>query len=294
MKAGLAANIFAVEAIRRAGLALTATIFQQSVVEEESTGNGALAAVVRGYKADGALITEPTGELIRRGQVGVIWIRVELTAPPVHAGRRSSTGPNVIESCFPLVQALNRLEERWNAAKPPSFAAVDKPIKIVVSKIGGGEWTSSTPSSCFFEARIAIYPERSVEECQREIEATLFEAAETVPLLKEFPPLIRYHGFLSSGYVLPPATPIELELAAAHRCVSGSAADVVVHTALTDARFFVLYQDTPCMVYGPRVSNIHGFDEGVDLESLRRVTQVAALFIAAWCGVTTHKDPLSR
>lgn len=290
MKAGLTANIFAVEAIRRAGFSLGATLFQQSVVEEEATGNGALAAVARGYKADGALISEPTGELIRRGQVGVIWIRVELTAPPAHAGRRSTSGPNVIESCFPLMQALGRLEERWNAAKPPSFAAVDNPIKIVVSKIGGGEWTSSTPASCFFEARIAIYPERSLDDCRREIEATLLEAAQALPLLKAFPPTFRYHGFLSPGYVLPPATAIECELAEAHRELCGATTDIVVHTALTDARFFVLYQDTPCMVYGPRVSNIHGLDEGVDLESLRRVTKVIALFVARWCGIKPRPE----
>lgn len=285
MKAGLSANIYAVEAIRRAGFELGATLIQQSVVEEEATGNGALAAVVRGYTADGALITEPTGEMIRRGQVGVIWIRVELTAPAVHAGRRQATGPNVIESCFPLMTALTRLEERWNAARPPSFAGVEQPIKIVISKIGGGEWTSSTPSSCFFEARIAIYPERTVEECRREIETVIHNAAQAVPLLREYPPLIRYHGFLAPGYVLPPGSAIECGLNEVHRQVCGAPADVVVHTALTDARFFVLNQNTPTMVYGPRVKNIHGFDEAVDLESLRRVTKVVALFIARWCGV---------
>ena len=52
-----------------------------------------------------------------------------------------------------------------------------------------------------------------------------------------------------------------------------------------DARVFAIYQNTPCLVYGPISENIHGFDERVSLSSLRRVTGTIALFIAEWCGL---------
>jgi acetylornithine deacetylase len=52
MKAGHAANLFALEALRRIGLQPAATVTVQSVVEEESTGNGALMTHLRGYRAD--------------------------------------------------------------------------------------------------------------------------------------------------------------------------------------------------------------------------------------------------
>ena len=55
--------------------------------------------------------------------------------------------------------------------------------------------------------------------------------------------------------------------------------------ATTDARFFGLYADTPALVYGPRAEAIHGFNERVELESVRRVTQATALLIADWCGL---------
>ena len=42
----------------------------------------------------------------------------------------------------------------------------------------------------------------------------------------------------------------------------------------------------PTLVYGPKSLDIHGFDERVHLESLRRVTKTIALFIAQWCGVS--------
>ena len=59
-------------------------------------------------------------------------------------------------------------------------------------------------------------------------------------------------------------------------------------TATTDARFFGLYADTPALVYGPTAESIHGFNERVDLESTRRVTQSIALFIADWCGLDKY------
>ena len=56
-------------------------------------------------------------------------------------------------------------------------------------------------------------------------------------------------------------------------------------TAYLDGRVFALYADMPTLVFGPRSENIHGFDERLSLESLRRVTKAIALFVAEWCGL---------
>ncbi|WP_311199575.1 M20/M25/M40 family metallo-hydrolase [Leisingera caerulea] len=70
----------------------------------------------------------------------------------------------------------------------------------------------------------------------------------------------------------------------AHQSATGEALAREAITATTDARFFGLYADTPALVYGPRAEAIHGFNERVDLESVRRVTKATAMFIADWCG----------
>ncbi|MBX3010933.1 MAG: ArgE/DapE family deacylase [Caldilineaceae bacterium] len=284
MKNGISANLFAVEALKLAGYQPAALLYQQSVVEEESTGNGALATMTRGYQADAVLITEPHREELMTAQVGVIWVQVELNVVPVHAGYTSSTF-NVIEACFPLMQALRQLEARWNADKQPSFADVNYPVKFVVSKIEGGEWTSSAPSRCTFDVRIGIYPEWEVAACQAEITATIMAAAAQDPVLAANPPLLRWHGFLSPGYILPTASAPEAALAAAHQQVCQKPLGHHKGTALTDSRFYGLYQNTPALVYGAITKNSHSFDEAVNLESLRRVTKVIALFVAEWCGL---------
>ena len=64
------------DALRRIGLQPASTVYVQSVVEEESTGNGALMTHLRGYKADAVLIPEPEDEKLVRANVGVVWFQV--------------------------------------------------------------------------------------------------------------------------------------------------------------------------------------------------------------------------
>ena len=60
MKGGTVSMLMALEAIIKTGVKLKGDVIYQSVIEEESGGAGTLAAVLRGYKADGAIIPEPT------------------------------------------------------------------------------------------------------------------------------------------------------------------------------------------------------------------------------------------
>ena len=116
MKAGHAANIFALDALRRIGLQPAATVYVQSVVEEESTGNGALMTHLRGYKADAVLIPEPEDEKLVRANVGVLWFAVEVRGVPVHV-RDMGAGANAIDAAYRVVAELRRIEEEWNAGK---------------------------------------------------------------------------------------------------------------------------------------------------------------------------------
>jgi acetylornithine deacetylase len=56
-------------------------------------------------------------------------------------------------------------------------------------------------------------------------------------------------------------------------------------TGLNDARFYSLYYDIPAFCYGPKAEKIHGFNERVEIQSIRETTKAIALFVATWCGV---------
>ena len=286
MKAGLAACLAALDALARLGYGPAADLVVQSVIEEECTGNGALACLARGYRGDAVLIPEPMWDKLIRAQVGVLWFRVDLRGVPVHV-RQAGAGANAIEAAYGLMQALHRLEEEWNSRRTafPLFGKVEHPINFNIGKIAGGDWPSSVPAWCTFEVRVAIYPGQEIAEAKREIAQTIFAAAQQNSFLKQRPPEIVYHGFEAEGYVLEGGEQPICKLQAAHRLAFGTDLEEIASTATTDARFFGLYAGIPALVYGPSAESVHGFDERVDLDSVRRVTQAMALFIADWCGL---------
>src|ERR671923_2077363 len=99
MKSGLAAIVGAVAGLQRLGARPGGPVQLQSVVEEECTGNGALACVLAGSKADAAILTEPTKGAIWHAQVGVLWFQVHVLGAPAHAGE-SGAGADAIEASY--------------------------------------------------------------------------------------------------------------------------------------------------------------------------------------------------
>lgn len=290
MKAGLVSNLFALDALHACGLAPAADVFYQSVVEEECTGNGALACLARGYQADAALIPEPFGEHLVTAQLGVIWFQVHLKGLPTHVAYAGS-GANAIEAAIPLINALHEMEHRWNAAdkRPDDYAHMDHALNLNIGKFEGGDWTSSVPAWSIFDVRMAIFPGQSIDAAKAEIEQVILDAARNNNFLRNSLPEIVYHGFHAEGYALSQdssanATSAINALDQAHQSATGEVLVREAITATTDARFFGLYADTPALVYGPRAEAIHGFNERVELESMRRITKATALFIADWCG----------
>ncbi len=290
MKAGLVANIFALDALKRLGYQPAATVHVQSVTEEECTGNGALSALARGYKAEAAIIPEPMGEGFARASVGVIWFRVHVKGHPVHVAD-ASTGENAIDAAIFLIGELKTYEKQRNALKKdhPHFAELEKPINVNIGKIEGGDWASSVPAWCSFDVRTALYPGENAKEAAREIETFLRGASGKHSFLGNNPPEIEFNGFMAEGFELEAGSDAEKTLAAAHTTATSKELESFTSLAYLDARVFVLYDGTPCLVYGPVSKGIHGFNEAVSIKSTENVTNTIALFIALWCGL----EPIS-
>lgn len=286
MKAGHAANIFALDALRRAGLQPAATVYVQSVVEEESTGNGALMTHLRGYRADAALIPEPEEEKLVRANVGVLWFQIEVRGHPVHV-REMGAGANAIDAAYRVVGELRRLEEEWNASKAgrPHFENEAHPINLNIGKIEGGDWASSVPCWCRLDCRIAIYPGTSAADAAREVSERVAAFARSDAFFANNPPKVTFNGFHAEGYVLEPGSEAEAVLARAHETATGRPLESFMTASYLDSRVYALYDRIPSLCYGPISQNIHGFDERVSLASIKRTTTAMALFVAEWCGV---------
>ncbi len=286
MKQGVSAMVFALDAIRAAGLELTADIHVQTVTEEECTGNGALSTLARGYRADAVLIPEPTDATITRAHVGVMWFRLRVRGVPVHVAR-AQAGSNAIMSAYQLILALQRHTEQLNAAarQDPWFGGIPDPLKFNPGVIRGGDWASSTPAWCEVDCRIGLLPGSTLEDARRGVERCVAEAARADGFMANNPPDIIWNGFQADGYVLEPGSDAERVLAEAHQAVFGAPMEERRSTAVNDTRFYGLYHHMPALCYGPRGINVHGFDEAAHLPTLQQVTLAIACFVTEWCGV---------
>ncbi|MBK0421831.1 ArgE/DapE family deacylase [Leucobacter sp. CSA2] len=290
MKAGLIANLFAFDAIRKAGLELTGRVHLQSVVEEECTGNGSLAALLRGYTADAVIISEPEEDSLVRANVGVLWFTVRVSGNPTHP-REMANGFNAIDAAYEVIGALRELEEEWNSQRGdhPYFEDLDHPINFNIGGISGGDWPSSVPAWCELRVRVATYPGTTADDAWAEIVRCVETAAagsEGVHGSRpSFDVRLTPDGFYAEGYVLEPGSDAEALLEETHRAAFDRELTSFTTPGYLDGRVFVNYGDMPTLVYGPVSESIHGFDERVSIESVRRCTKSMALFIASWCGV---------
>ena len=292
MKAGAAANVFALDALRRLGLQPAATVYVQSVVEEESTGNGALMTHLRGYKADAVLIPEPEDNKLVRANAGVIWFQVEVRGVPVHV-REMGQGANAIDAAYRVIGRLRQLEAEWNTRKAqhPHFENEAHPINLNIGKIEGGDWASSVPCWCVFDCRIAIYPGVRAADAAREIRETIENFARGDAYFSNNAPRITFNGFHTEGSVLEPGSDAEAVLGRAHEAVFAAPLETFMTPAYLDTRVYALYDQIPSLCYGPISKNIHGFDECVSLSSVKSITKAMALFIAEWCGTEPLAEP---
>jgi acetylornithine deacetylase len=86
MKGGFAMAVLAIGALRAAmPEAITGELAVLSVIEEECTGNGTLAAGRAGVLGDAVVLPESTGGDLLLGGVGVLWLRITVEGVAAHA-----------------------------------------------------------------------------------------------------------------------------------------------------------------------------------------------------------------
>ena len=287
MKAGLASIVMAVAALRHAGLQPAAELQLAAVIEEECTGNGALAVIHALPRPDACLIPEPGPGFpaLYVAEVGVVWAWVTITGVPVHV-RDMQAGVNAIEAAYVVMERFRDYEDSLNRAerRHPAFAGANHPINVNFGTLTGGEWNSSVATRAKLGVRVGVMPGHSCHDVRADIVA-LVEQAMSDPRLRGARLTVEFRGFVADGCVFPPDQPISQAVTAVHEAVTGTALRHYSATGLTDARHYALYGGTQATCYGPDAENIHGIDESVGLEAMHDVTRVLALVIAGWCGL---------
>ena len=280
----------AAHAVAEAGFALEGDLTLSAVIEEECSGNGALALLQAGYDADALLIPEPFGPTILTAQVGVMWFKVVLRGTPGHV-LQNPTGSNPLEACAPVMAALRDMERAMNAApRPGAFEGVARPLYLNIGIVRGGDWPSTVPAQAEVHCRLSFLPGESFADASARVVQALEAAARDNEWLRANPPQVEFYGFRSEGHELPPFAEGDGSmagvLAGCHRGLTGEAPAPYPCTCTTDLRAYMVHGRAVGTCYGPVAERIHGADERVRLDSVVHTARAYALFLARWCGLT--------
>ena len=286
MKGGNVALLMAIESIIASGIKLKGDVIFQSVIEEESGGAGTLAAVLRGYQADGAIIPEPTNMKLFPKQQGSMWFRITVTGKAAHGGTRYE-GISAIEKSLLVIQSLQQLEKDRNAKiTDPLFNKIPIPIPINIGKMTSGEWPSSVPDTAIIEGRMGVSPDETIKAAQLEMEECLKRLCQQDEWLQEHPLKLEWYGGRWQPGSLETNHPLIHELTQSYLEITGEPPVIEASPWGTDGGILSTVGQTPVVVFGPGITEIaHDANEHIVLEDLFTASTIIALTIVRWCEI---------
>jgi acetylornithine deacetylase len=289
LKGGMAASFWALKILGELGFEPAGDLLFESVVDEEfAGGNGTLAARLRGYNGDLAVVTEPTrmqvcpaclgaflGDLTLRGRAGMPYMGEEIANPIFGASR--------------AVDLFRRWQTLWRERNDhPLFREPGKELNVVLWMIDSkreGEFTQmGTPLLTRISWIVWCYPGMSEEEFWSQFRQYWQEAAESEPELKAF----ALELIPAFHYVRPWETPVDdpavQQVVQAFRSYTGDEPVVGGAPFSCDLGLYGDPGGMPCLLLGPRGDNLHAPDEWVLLEDVYALTGIYAALAASWSG----------
>ena len=286
MKGGLVSYLAALDALETIGVRLAGDVTVNTTVGEEDGGVGALSTILRGYRADAALITEPTRLALVPAQGGSLVMRLTIQGKSAHGAVRDE-GVSAIEKFVPIFQDLLDWErERNQTLDHPLYRHLANKAPFSIGVVRAGTWASTVAESLVAEGRLGLIPGEDVDQFRQAVELRIDGVAREDPWLREHPPEIDWFG----GQFAPVETPIEAPISqaviAAHRTVTGEDPMIEGVPYGADMRLFTLLGEMDCVMYGAGdVRVAHHTDEHISINELLTATKTIANLLVDWCGV---------
>lgn len=284
MKAGVAVMLAAAAAIARSGIPLRGRLCLQSVPSEEDGGLGTFAMIDRGYRADAAIILEPTRLHLIAAQAGALSFRLRIQGRAAHASVRLE-GVSAIEKYVLVASRLRQLERELNEHPHPAFASYAIPYALSVGRLRAGAWSAMVPEQLEAEGRVGIPVGMASSAVRRQFEAALAAAARQDAWLCDHPPTVDWVGGQFDAAEADPGHPAFQALRAAHAAQVGVDPPSTGAPYGSDLRLFVHEAEMPAVLYGPGdIRQAHAADESVAVEEIVQAARVLTLAVASYLG----------
>ncbi|MCS7129783.1 MAG: ArgE/DapE family deacylase, partial [Candidatus Caldarchaeum sp.] len=245
MKSGLAAYTFALLSVLDAGLRPRGDVILEYTVDEELSGNGTLAAILRGYRADAGISGETSSMNIQPACIGRIWFEIEVRGTPVGIQRKWE-GVNAIHKGYKVVQAVDDFEAiRLAEVRHPLYPNIREAIPCLVGIFEAGSYPSAFPDKCLLKGSLATVPNEDSDQVKKRLREHIETVAKADPWLRNHPPELRFKGYFAEPSEIPVDSPIVRTLSESYREVLKQEPVVSGRLGAADTRFLNKYGQTP-------------------------------------------------
>jgi len=294
MKAGIAAAVFAAEAIRRAGIELNGTVEISGTVDEESGGFAGVAWLAEHKRlskdrTDFVIIPEPLYvDRICIGHRGVYWFEVETKGRIAH-GSMPFHGVNAIDHMSIVFERIRReLQPRLagRTTEVPVIPPGARHATLNINGVNGGQPVDGIQTPCVADACRAVFDRRFLIE--EGFDATKAEILELLDGIARDVPDFKY-DIRDLMVVHPTRTPDGSPVVSAleralHRVLGRSG--LVASPGTYDQKHVARIAGVPhCVAYGPGILDLaHQPDEYCGVDDLIAATKVIALAVLELTG----------
>ncbi len=254
MKGGVAAMMSAAATIAARGGLDAGRLIVAAVVDEEHSSIGA-DALVKAWRADAAVVTEPTDLEIAVGHKGFAWVEIVVEGKAAH-GSRPADGQDAI---LRLGRVLVRLEALDAALQARPAHPLVGTGSLHASIIHGGHELSSYPDRASLQMERRTLPSESEDTALAEVE-TILQA------LVQDDPTFRGHAtpmFSRPAYEVPRDHELPRALTAALTRAGGTAR-ITGASFWTDAAVLG-HAGIPSILFGPGGAGLHSTEEYVNV-----------------------------
>lgn len=271
MKGSLAACLLA--AVHAKALNLRGDVIITAVSDEEYASIGT-ASIVNRWRADAAIVTEPSHLNLCVAHRGFVWLEVETQGIAAH-GSRPELGVDAIAKMGHVLVGLEALDRTLRAAPPHPLLHTGS---LHASLISGGQELSSYPARCLLQVERRTIPGETTAIVEDQIQTILDQVAATDP---QFKATVRT-TLVRDPFEIAQDAPIVELLQRQIQQQLGHAPQIYgdkpwMDTAILSAA------GIPSVIFGPIGAGAHAIEEWVDLESVAQCTDVLTATIAAFC-----------
>lgn len=284
MKAGLAAMTMAFGTLLELGLRPRGDVILEYVVDEERTGLGTLACVVKGYRADAAICCETSDLEVMPACIGRLWFTIKLRGKPAGIAARWES-ISAIELGIKIVRAIDELEKiRIRALTHPLFPDNRGALPCTVTMFNAGSFPSAVPEEAVLRGSMGLMPYEAIDDAKQQLLNQVRGAAKNDPWMDQHPPEVIFDGMAADGAEIATDHPIVETLSDAFRAVSGGPPVLGGRMGAADTRFLIRHGATPTVIFGPgSTPQMHAMNENVPTDNVIVATKVLALTIHQWC-----------